>query len=107
MVQKVAEIVFVNAMNKKGWVITEDEEYSFTARYYSGQQICSKPPVPIADCEVWCKWDGCMIYRQFSNGDDSGSDENTDSIHICSQDELVKQLTELRKLRIDRKQELS
>jgi len=91
---------------KKGWVITEDKEYSFTARYYSGQMIVSKPPVPIADCEVFCKWDGCMDYFQFSNGDDSGSEENTGGIHICDQDDLVKKLTELRKLRVERGQEL-
>ncbi len=91
---------------KKGWIITEEKEYYFTARYYSGQCIVSNPPVDIADCEVFCKWDGCMDYSEFSNGDDSGSEENTQTIHICDQDDLVKKLTELRKIRIDKRQEL-
>lgn len=91
---------------KIGWIITEEKEYSFTARYYSGQMIVSDPPIPIADCEVWCKWDGCMEYREFCNGDDSGSEENTFTFHICDQDDLVKKLTELRKIRVKKGQEL-
>lgn len=90
----------------KGWIITEEKEYYFKARYYSGQYIVGKPNIPIADCEVMCKWDGCMDYTEFVNGDDSGSEENTQTIHICDQDDLIKKLTELRKIRIEKHQEL-
>lgn len=95
--------------NKKGWIITKESKYHFVARYYSGcGESDSKGKIikPIADYEVYAKWDGCIQLDRFFNGDDSGSEENTDGIHICDVDEMIERLKEIKKLMINKGFEL-
>jgi hypothetical protein len=97
--------------NKQGWIIIENKKYYFVAKYYSegigeynlgGKKLIK----PIADYQVYAKWDGCIEFDRFFNGDDSGSEENTDGMHICDIDEVIKRLKEIKQLMVNKGFEL-
>lgn len=56
------------------------------------------------DAEAYIKWDGCIDYRQYSNGfspndpESKESAENCDYIHICDIDQMILKLQEIKKV---------
>lgn len=56
------------------------------------------------DTEAHIKWDGCIDYRQYSNGfspndpESIEKAENCDYIHICDIDQMILKLQEIKKV---------
>ncbi|ALS22200.1 hypothetical protein [Paenibacillus naphthalenovorans] len=56
------------------------------------------------DSEAYIKWDGCIDFRQYSNGYSPDSEhskekaDNCDYIHICDIDKMIEKLQAIKKV---------
>ncbi len=66
--------------------------------------------IPIWNMRIVCKWDGCVLYHEYSNG--YGWDHKCDddcqvrgcveqSIHICDIDDMIDTLQKAKKMAIE------
>lgn len=57
-----------------------------------------------ANTEVYIKWDGCIDFRQYSNGfspddpDSKEKEDNCDYIHICDINEMIEKLQGIKRV---------